>query len=275
MQHFLDFFEYMPIWQKLLWIVGLLSVFWFLEGHYQGVYTPAKSQNKRSHAKVNFILLSFVMIINVIFGLATAGVFQWLQDAQWGLLFLFELPIWVELLIALLVLDLIAQYGVHYLLHKIKWMWRLHLIHHSDTQVDVTTGTRHHPIDFCIREFFALIAVILTGMPISFYFFYRIITIFFTYFTHADIALPASLDKKLSWVIVTPTMHKFHHHHEMPWTDTNYGNMFSIWDRLFGTFLYDDPSKIEFGLDIIDKTQTNVLGYQLRLPFNKKISYKK
>jgi len=272
MQSFFDFFEFMPIWQKLIWIVGVITFFWVLEGYY--AFAEA-SYRKWKHAKTNLTLLAFVMVINTLFGLATASIFFWLQKTEFGVLYLFELPIWVELGIALLTLDFIAQYGVHYLLHKVKWMWRLHTVHHSDTHVDATTGTRHHPIDFTIRECFALIAVVITGMPIAFYFFYRILTVFFTYFTHANIQLPKKLDKALSIIIVTPTMHKFHHHHEIPWTDTNYGNIFSIWDRLFGTFLYENPKDITYGLDITDAQQDENLSYQLKLPFNRDISYKK
>jgi len=272
MEAFLDFFEKMPVWQKLIWIVSVISFFWILEGYY--AFAKASYQ-KWNHAKTNFVLLAFVMIINTVFGVLTTGIFVWLQTTEFGLLHLFDLPIWVELGIALLVLDFIAQYGVHYLLHKVKWMWRLHTVHHSDTHVDATTGTRHHPIDFIIRECFALIAVLLTGMPIAFYLFYRILTVFFTYFTHANIQLPEKVDKALSYVIVTPVMHKFHHHREMPWTDTNYGNMLSIWDRLFGTFLYENPADVVYGLDITDEQQDENLKYQLQLPFDKTIPYKK
>lgn len=271
MQSFLDFFEFMPIWQKLIWIVSVLTLFWILEGYYTFLKTD---YNKWKHAKTNFILLAFVMLINVIFGLATTGIFLWLDQNQFGLLQLINLPVCIEIIMAILVLDLIAQYGVHYLLHKVQWMWRLHTIHHTDTHLDATSGTRHHPFDFIIRELFALLAVLIMGMPVSYYLLYRFITIFFTYWTHADIQLPHKLDKTLSYIIVTPTMHKFHHHHEMPWTDTNYGNILSIWDRLFGTFLYDDPNKIIYGLDLVDNSRSDDIKYQLKLPFNKKIDYK-
>jgi len=271
MEQFLHFFEVMPTWQKLVWIVSVLTLFWILEGYYSFMKRPYK---KWRHARTNFVLLAFVMGINVVFGLITVGVFSWLDVSQFGLLHLFELPVWAELLIAILVLDLIAQYGVHYLLHKVKPLWKLHLVHHSDTHVDATSGTRHHPLDFILRESFALIAVVITGMPVAFYLFYRIVTVFFTYWTHADITLPAAVDKTISYLFVTPTMHKFHHHHKMPWTDTNFGNMFSIWDRLFGTFLYDDPSKIVYGLDIVDNDRSDEVKYQLGLPFNRKVNYK-
>ena len=70
-------------------------------------------------------------------------------------------------------------------------------------------------------------------------------------------------------------MHKFHHHHKMPWTDTNYGNVFSIWDRIFGTYLYENPDDIIYGLDIVDNERGDDMKYQLGLPFNKKVRYKK
>jgi len=211
-------------------------------------------------------------IINLIFGIATVGVFEWVQRNEIGLLFIFDLPIWAELLISVLLLELVAQYFVHYLLHRIKWMWKLHMVHHSDTSVDATTGTRHHPGDYILRELFALVAIILIGAPIAFYFFFRICTIFFTYVTHANISMPTWLDKSLSWIFVTPNMHKFHHHFEAPWTDRNFGNMFSIWDRIFGTMVYDDPRKVRYGLDFLEGIPDRNILFLLKIPFDKDIS---
>ncbi len=268
MESFLNFFELMPVWMKAGWIFIVLAFFWILEGNYGLIRFKYK---KWKHAKTNLILLFFVMLINVAFGIATAGVFQWLDQTQFGLLYLFEAPVWVELILAILALDLIAQYTVHFLLHKIPVMWRLHIVHHSDKHVDVTTGTRHHPVDFIIREIFALGVVILMGMPIAFYFFYRIITVLFTYFNHANIAMPDWLDRSLSWLIVTPNMHKFHHHHQLPWTDSNYGNMLSIWDRLFGTFIYGDVTEIRYGIDIADHRDDESIVAQLGIPFDKTV----
>ncbi|MFT5102899.1 MAG: sterol desaturase/sphingolipid hydroxylase (fatty acid hydroxylase superfamily) [Candidatus Latescibacterota bacterium] len=271
MQEFLDFFETMPIWMKAGWVFATLALFWILEGYYQLFNLKYK---KWKHAKVNLVLLLFVMVINAVFGIATAGVFTWGETSQYGLLHYFEAPIWVKLLISIMVLDLIAQYGVHYLLHKVKWMWRLHLVHHSDKNVDASSGTRHHPLDFMVRETFALVAVIITGMPIAFYLFYRILSVLFTYWTHANVSLPLWLDKGLSYVIVTPNMHKFHHHFELPWTDSNYGNMLAIWDRIFGTFVYENLKDIQYGIDIADHVDHESIGVQLKMPFNKGVKSK-
>ena len=269
MDSFLIFFEQMPVWQKFVWVLGCLTFCWLLEGNYPLFQFDYQ---KWKHGGVNLVFFLGIGIINLIFGIATVGVFEWVQQNEIGLLFIIDLPIWAELLIAVLLLELVAQYFVHYLMHRIKWLWKLHMVHHSDTKVDATTGTRHHPGDYILRELFALVAIILIGAPIAFYFFFRICTIFFTYVTHANISMPNWLDKSLSWIFVTPNMHKLHHHFKLPWTDANFGNMFSIWDRIFGTMVYDDPKKVRYGLDFLDGTPDENILFLLKMPFDKNIS---
>ncbi|MAI24029.1 MAG: sterol desaturase [Crocinitomicaceae bacterium] len=267
MDQFLTFFEDMPSWQKLGWIVVCMSLNFIIEGvrpMFTGGYRSWK------HTRTNLVFLSTTMVINVVFGLLTVGVFAWGAEAQVGLLHWFEAPTWVELLAAVVVFDFIAQFGVHWCLHNVPLLWNLHMVHHSDTHVDVTTGTRHHPVDFIVREGFAVVAVVVTGAPIAFYVFYRILTVFFTYMTHANIDLPDGLERVLGWVFVTPRMHKFHHHFEAPWTDRNYGNMLSIWDRLFGTMVDGDVAQIKYGLDVADDSRGDDLAYQMSLPFRTK-----
>lgn len=268
MQSFLDFFQQMPAWQRLVWVVLCLVLAWLLEGNYPLFIHQYK---KWKHDSVNLVFLLFTLVINLLFGVVTVGLFDWVGTRQIGLLHFIDLPPLVELLLAVLFLDLVAQYVVHYLLHRVKWMWKLHMVHHSDTHVDATTGTRHHPGDYLLREIFALFAIVIIGAPVSFYLVYRLCTIFFTYFTHANIRMPLWLDKTLSWAFITPNMHKFHHHFERPWTDTNFGNIFSFWDRLFGTMVYDDPKRITYGLDVLDGDMDESIGYQLKLPLNKQI----
>jgi len=258
----------MPSWQKLVWISICLLFSWLLEGSFPLINFDYK---KWRHAGVNILFLVTTLIINVLFGIATVGVFSFLAVNQLGFLHLIELPIWVELLLAILFLDFTAQYIIHYILHRVKWMWKFHMIHHSDTKVDATTGTRHHPGDYVLREIFALLAVIILGAPFAFYVVYRIVTIFFTYITHANINMPIWIDKSLSLLFITPNMHKFHHHFERPWTDTNFGNIFSIWDRIFGTFVYDNPKKVVYGLDVLDGKLDEDIAYQFKIPFDNSI----
>ena len=268
LQSFVDFAANLPTAGKFGWLVLVMGVFWIAEGYYGFV---KHEYRKWRHARVNLVLLAIVMVINVAFGLATAGIFSWVETNQFGLLALISAPLWVELILSILVLDLIAQYGAHYALHKVPFMWRLHIVHHSDTHVDVTTGTRHHPLDFLFREVAALLAVVLLGMPLAFYLVYRLVTVFFTYWTHANVRLPAKLERALGYVIVTPHMHKVHHHHTLPHTDTNFGNMLSIWDRLFGTYGEIEESQLVYGVDVANYEHADDLGYQLGVPWDKTV----
>ncbi len=268
MEAFIQFFAELSSAEKLGWIVFCMGIFWVIEG----AYPLARHHYKKwEHAKVNLFLLTTTIIINVLFGLAAAGVFFWVAENEFGLLHLVNFPMWLELLLGVMLLDFVAQYVVHFMLHKVSFMWRFHMVHHSDTEVDVTTGTRHHPGDYMFRELFSLGAIVIGGLPFGFYMFYRILTVLFTYWSHANISLPAGVDKALSYVFITPNMHKFHHHFERPWTDTNYGNIFSLWDRMMGTFVYDDPKKIQYGLDVLEDNRSSDLAYQLKVPFDKNI----
>mgnify|MGYP001818992103 CR=1 FL=1 len=268
MDSFLLFFETMPSWQKLVWIFIVLLFSWILEA---GAPLFKMKYSKWKHARSNFAFLAMTVLINLFFGIATIGVFNFVESNQLGLLNVIELSFIAEILIAIVIFDLVAQYWIHYLLHKFKWMWRLHMVHHSDKHIDATSGLRLHPGDFLSREIFALGVVIILGVPFAIYVFYRICTIFFTFITHANIALPLWLDKTLSLVFITPNMHKFHHHFERPWTDTNFGSIFSFWDRIFGTMVYDDPSKIQYGLDVLDHMNDEDVLYQLKVPFDNSI----
>lgn len=268
MDSFIPFFENLPNHYKLGWIFVVLFITWLIEF---GAPLANLNYKKWNHAGKNLIFLGTSMAINIIVGLATVGVFVWLGANNFGVLNWVSLNPWVELLIAIMALDFVAQWFAHYLLHRVKWMWKFHLVHHSDTHVDATTGTRHHPGDYVIREVFSLLAIVLFGIPIAFYIFYRIVTIFCTYMTHANIRLPDTLDRIISYVFVSPNMHKFHHHYERPWTDSNFGNIFSIWDRLFGTLVYDDPDKIRYGVDVLDDNYSENVMYQFKVPFNKSI----
>jgi sterol desaturase/sphingolipid hydroxylase (fatty acid hydroxylase superfamily) len=268
MENFLLFFEKMTSLQKLSWIMICLTISWTLEA---GIPLVAFSYNKWKHVRVNLVFLLTSLIINSLFGVLTVGIFLWAKTNNIGLLYWVELPLGLELLFSIMMLDFTAQWFAHYLLHKVKWMWKFHLVHHSDTHVDATTGTRHHPGDYLIREIFSLAAILVFGIPVAFYLFYRILTIFFTYFTHANINLPKGLDKALSYVFVTPNAHKFHHHFERPWTDSNFGNVFSIWDRMFGTFVYGDTTSIRYGVDVLEGTNDESVAYQMKIPFDNAI----
>lgn len=266
MDTFLLFFEQLPTPYKVVWVGLCLGLSWVLEGSAPLIALPYK---KWRHAGANFAFLATTLAINAAFSAASVGIAAWTSASGVGLLQMVQLPVLAELLLAIIVLDLAAQYWAHYLLHKVKWLWRLHVVHHSDTKVDATTGTRMHPGDFAFREVIAIAALVVTGAPLSFYVVYRLTTIFFTFLTHANISPPLWLDASLSLVFVTPNMHKFHHHFERPWTDTNYGGILSVWDRLFGTFVYGDPREVRYGVDVADPLLDEDVVHQFKLPFKR------
>lgn len=268
MESLLDFFNTLPDWQKLAWLLTCLFGSIALESLIPLVHFDYQ---KLRHDAFNLALFIFNSVLVLPVMIALGMIMVWGESNQIGLLYHLDLPLWLELLLAVMMLDLIAQYSVHYLLHHVNWMWRLHMIHHADTHVDATTGTRHHPGDLAFRLIASAVAIVLFGIPAVYYLIYRLMTLFFSYFTHANIRLPKPLDRTLSYLLVTPDMHKFHHHYQLPWTDSNFGNVFSLWDRLFGTLVYAETRDIRYGLDTMNSSRDLDFAYQMKAPLDKSI----
>jgi sterol desaturase/sphingolipid hydroxylase (fatty acid hydroxylase superfamily) len=190
---------------------------------------------------------------------------------QFGLLQRLHIPFWGKLILGLLILDLIGAYLIHLVEHKVKWMWRFHMIHHADNEVDTTTANRHHPVESIFRAVFTLLAVFIAGCPMWLVMLYQSLSVFLSQFNHANIRLPVWLDAAIAYVVVSPNMHKVHHHYKRPQTDTNYGNIFSFWDRLFGTYISTPINQITYGLDVLEGRDSYNIKDQLALPFNSEI----
>jgi sterol desaturase/sphingolipid hydroxylase (fatty acid hydroxylase superfamily) len=155
----------------------------------------------------------------------------------------------VTILITCFTLDFFAGWLCHFVEHKVRLFWRFHLIHHADNNVDVTTGLRHHPLESVWRGVFFYIGIFVAGAPMFAVLLYQTLLVFITGFTHANIGLPKWLDRFIGILLVSPNMHKVHHHWKQPYTDSNYGAVFSVWDRLMGTYMELDPKEIKYGLD--------------------------
>ena len=163
----------------------------------------------------------------------------------------------------------------HLVEHKMKFLWRFHLIHHTDTWIDTTSGNRHHPGESVIRFAFTTFGVLAVGSPMWMVFLYQTLSVVATQFTHANIVLPKKVDKLMSYFLVSPDMHKVHHHYVMPYTDSNYGNIFSVWDRIFGTFTYLPKEQLVYGVDTHMRVEeNNQLKNLLQIPFQKSRSGK-
>lgn len=270
LERFVEFWDNITTLQRLFTVLAPLLFFWLLE-YVIPLFTFDKPYNKVRHTGINLVFLATSFIVNIILGIATVAVSTWVTQQQIGVMNWVAMPLWVKLLLTLFIMDLFAQYIPHYLMHKVKPLWRFHVVHHSDTHVDVSTGTRHHPGEWIIRESFTIIGIIVMGVPVGLYFMHRSFQALFTYFNHANIQLPKWLDRTIGLVFVSPDMHKFHHHYKRPWTDMNFANSFSIWDRVFGTLVYDDTKKIRYGIDTLDDSLDENVAFQLKVPFDHSI----
>ena len=193
----------------------------------------------------------------------------WAETSGWGLLNFVGWPVWLEWLIAFLVLDFVI-WGQHLITHKIPVLWRLHRVHHSDEDLDATSAVRFHPLEIIFSIFVKSLAVVLLGAPAVVVVLFEATVNGTAVFNHANFRLPLGVDKWVRYLLVTPDMHRVHHsiiHRE---TDSNYGFALSIWDRIFGTY-NDQPEKGHEGMTIgLEEWQDDAptkLGWTLALPF--------
>lgn len=268
MESIINYFETIPSLHRSIILVGGITLFWVLEG----ILPLFKFTYKKwSHAIPNIFFTLTTVIIN--FGLA----FLLLQTADWvkinnfGIInWLPEMPLWLYVLMGVMLLDFVGAYLPHYIEHRVKLLWRVHLVHHTDHSVDTTTANRHHPLESVIRFVFTLFGVLIIGTPIALVFLYQSMSLVATQFTHANIKMPKKLDIFMSYFLVSPDMHKVHHHYVLPYTDSNYGNIFSVWDRVFGTFMALDREKIIYGVDTFpDEVANGNIRALLKQPFHK------
>lgn len=266
MERLINYFSTIPSSHRSIILVGGITFFWLIES---SLPLFKFSYQKWRHAGVNIFFTLTTIIVNFILAFILLKSSDWAVDNHFGIInWLPVMPLWIYAILGLLLLDLIGAWFIHWLEHKVKWMWRFHIIHHSDMQVDTTTANRHHPGESVFRFVFTTVAVIITGAPMWIVMMYQSISVLLSQFNHANITLPPTLNKILSWVIVTPDMHHVHHHYIQPYTDSNYGNIFSIWDRLFGTFSHINPKEIVYGVDTQMNTSKNEsISSLLKMPF--------
>lgn len=247
-------------------LAGGIAFFWVIEN-----ISPLHifKYKKWNHAGINLFFTGTTIVVN--FTLASALLFtaNYMFENNWGILQLLpKINNVLYAVVGLLLLDLIGAYFAHWVQHQIPVLWRFHLIHHSDIFVDTTTANRHHPGESLIRFICTILAVLIAGTPMWLVFLYQSLSVIFSQFNHANIQLPKKLDTFISYIIVSPDMHKVHHHYVLPYTDTNYGNIFSVWDRLFGTFSTLDNSKIIYGIDSHPNfKQHSSIKTMLKIPF--------
>ncbi len=262
-----EFFGSIPSYQRTLILAAGFVLMWMIES---AIPLFRNLTNKAGHTGVNLFFTLTTLIVNFIFAVLLVKASDFTVRNEFGILYLVNLPLWLHLILGLMILDLIGAYLVHLIEHKVKWMWKFHIIHHTDPHVNATTALRHHPGESVFRATFLIMAILIAGVPWWIVMLYQSCSALLSQFNHANIRLARWLDEGIQWIIVSPNMHKVHHHYVMPTTDTNYGNIFSFWDRIFGTFVQKDMKELQYGLDIYPEKEANShLPKLLKIPFEK------
>lgn len=214
------------------------------------------------------IKLFNIILIYVLYQAGLKAIFK--SDTSFGLLNLLELPIVIEFLIAILIFDL-TFYGFHILYHRVPLLWRFHKVHHSDISLNGSTAFRSH---FGIYIFAALVQGLvvmpLFGITLIQLLLINTILVSIQIFHHSNISLPNNIDKLIRLIIVSPNMHRVHHSMAINELNTNFGNIFSFWDKLFKTYHEKkDIEKIQFGVKELDKSSYETFRGILMTPFQK------
>jgi sterol desaturase/sphingolipid hydroxylase (fatty acid hydroxylase superfamily) len=228
-----DFPASLEPWIRLGVFVGALAALAGLE-----VLAPQRRQVigrwRRWPGNLGLVALD-TLILRILFPAAAVGMALLAEKRGWGLLGVVDLPAWVEIAIAILLLDLII-YAQHVLFHAVPALWRVHRVHHADLECDVTTGLRFHPIEIVASMGIKFAAVAALGAPAVAVLIFEVVLNATAMWSHANIRLPERVDRVVRRVLVTPDMHRTHHSAVTCETHSNFGFNLAWWDRLFGTY---------------------------------------
>jgi sterol desaturase/sphingolipid hydroxylase (fatty acid hydroxylase superfamily) len=224
--------------------------------------------SRLAHGAHNLLLwLMGVAIMSIVFGTSVWLALFWLQSHGVGVLYLVHLPGWLHAIAAFALLDA-SDYIFHRLSHNVRWLWLLHAVHHSDPRVDVTTNLRQHPLHILITMAWKLVTCAAVGIPPWIFMLHEIVNLAFAHLHHAAISWPRWIDRALSWLIITPRLHWNHHSPATRSTNSNYGVIFSLWDRGFGTLtLPNAEPRPTFGLAAFDEARWHSVWGMLATPW--------
>ncbi len=211
----------------ILMLLLIVEIFWPRR-------KPDENNNSRRLNNVLLLLVNY-WAARLLVPLATYQVAIYVSENNMGLFNLISVPLLFNVFITVVIFALLI-YIQHVVFHKVKLLWNIHRVHHSDLAFDVTTGIRFHPFEIVLSMFYKLLATLLLGPAAFAIILYEILLNAMALFTHSNIYLNSKVDKYLRKIIVTPDMHRIHHSVEQSETDSNYGNIFSFWDKLFKTY---------------------------------------
>jgi sterol desaturase/sphingolipid hydroxylase (fatty acid hydroxylase superfamily) len=255
---------------RFVFTVGIFAVMALLEWR----YPRRRLEVSKAGRWFNNISVTFLdaLIVRLLVPLTAVGAAAIATDHGIGLFNLLDFPGPMEAVKMVLLLDLVI-YGQHVLFHLYRPLWKLHMMHHADRDIDVTTGTRFHPLEIIISMVIKIAAVFLLGATPAAVIAFEVILNGTAMFNHSNVALPLAADRIIRLLVVTPDMHRVHHSVIIRETNSNYGFNLSIWDRLFGTYRAQ-PVKghldMRIGLANFRDPAKLTLPYMLAMPFSRK-----
>jgi sterol desaturase/sphingolipid hydroxylase (fatty acid hydroxylase superfamily) len=214
------------------------------------------------------IVVVDTLLVRVVAPAGAVG-FAWFAAARgWGVLNLVDLPYWAAVVVSVIVLDFVI-YLQHVMFHAVPALWRLHMVHHADIDFDVTTAVRFHPVEILLSMVIKAAAIAALGPPALAVLIFEVLLNGTATFNHANVSLPAGLDRALRWIVVTPDMHRVHHSVVIDESNSNFGFNLPWWDRLMGTYTPQPAAGhqgMTIGLTQFQQKRQSLL-WMLLLPF--------
>ncbi len=237
------FVQHADLTQILLY-ASVVTALWLVENG--AAVHPGRQ--KLDHTGLNMLFVLTALPIELALGMLCLGVSHWCAGEHWGLTALLPDNSWARDLVVFVALDLL-DYVYHRIMHHVPLLWRFHLVHHTDRVVDSSTSVREHPGESIVRGGFLVLWTFVLGASFEVLLLRQAAETVFTILSHCALRLPIRTGRVLGLMFITPNLHHVHHHFELPFTDRNFGGVFSVWDRLFGTFAELAEAQTTFGLD--------------------------
>ncbi len=246
-----------------LFTVVLLVIFFTAENVFN---TQFKFDKMGKHLLENIGFLLLITLLNLFWAGIIVIVVDWLHTQEIGLFHHLDLPVWLFLLFSVMLFDM-ANYWFHRIAHYVPFLWNFHRVHHSDSRMDASSNIRVHPIELVF--YFGssgVLAAALFGLDTTGLGLFVLIIIPYVFIDHCNIKYPAWIDKTFGLIFTTPNFHRVHHDQDEFYTNSNYADIFILWDRLFGTFKYKHPDEVKLGLKEFDD-QKQSFWYLMKTPF--------
>jgi len=244
---------------------GGMAIFIFLEM----VIPRKKTLSDQSYRLINNVLLGlFNFFLLSAYAILLSKVAYFLNP-KFTLVNYFQLSTVSTFLVLLIIIDFIG-YWIHRAFHKIPWLWQFHAVHHTDTEVDVTTSHRQSPIEAILGSLITFPMFVLIGAPAFVFIYYVFFHKFIELYAHSNIRISKSVDNVLRKIIVTPDFHRMHHFSDRNYTDSNFSVVFPVFDYLFSTatrWKYEDLPKVELGIEQLREKADNRIDRLLLTPF--------